>query len=113
MMIGRYQPFHDGHKALVQKLLDEGKNVLLALRDTEIDKKNPYTYDQRFVMIYKEFANEMDVGKVKVMLIPDIEEVVYGRKVGWSIREIRLDAEIEKISATAIRRKNECTSDKK
>lgn len=41
--------------------------------------------------------------KIKVIVIPDISEVCYSRKVGWGIREIRLDKETERISATKIR----------
>jgi len=33
-----------------------------------------------------------------------VSEVVHGRGVGWDVREIKLDAETEKISATDIRR---------
>jgi len=40
LMIGRYQPFHEGHQKLVQKVLDEGKKVCIALRDTPIDENN-------------------------------------------------------------------------
>ncbi len=100
LFIGRYQPLHEGHIALIRKVLDEGKNVCVALRDTPIDKDNPYSIDERKIMFYKEF----ELG-VKVIAIPDIEEVVYGRKVGWGIREIRLDEKTESISATAIRKR--------
>jgi hypothetical protein len=41
--------------------------------------------------------------KVKIIPIPDVEDVCYGRGVGWGIREIRLDAQTEEISATKIR----------
>ena len=44
LFIGRYQPLHEGHKKLIQKVLDEGKNVLVALRDTPISLTDPYTY---------------------------------------------------------------------
>jgi len=43
---------------------------------------------------------------VKIIKIPDISNIVYGRKVGWDIREIKLDKEIEAISATSIRMKS-------
>lgn len=100
LVIGRFQPLHDGHKALVQTLLDEGKNVCVALRDTEISDSDPYTTDERIKMWKDAFSD-----KVKVIVIPDIEEVVYGRGVGWGIREIKLSDEIESISATKIRKR--------
>ena len=69
----------------------------MAIRDTPIDKDNPYTVRERKKMIKTAFP------KIKIIVIPDIEEIVYGRKVGWGIREIKLDAETEAISATKIR----------
>lgn len=98
LLIGRWQPFHKGHQALVQTLLDEGKNVCVAIRDTEIDEDNPFTAEQRRKAILSVFP------QVKVIIIPDIEEVVYGRKVGWNVREVRLNPEIEQISGTEIRK---------
>lgn len=101
LFIGRWQPFHDGHKKLIQTVLDEGKNVCVAIRDTEVSDKNPYSASQRMEMIQAAFP------QVKVIVIPDIEEVIYGRKVGWGIREIRLDEDTENISGTKIRQQNE------
>lgn len=104
LFIGRWQPFHEGHKKLIQKVLDEGKNVCIAIRDTEISKENPYTVMEREMMIVKAFP-DADF-RIVIIRIPDIEEVCYGRKVGWGIREIRLDEETEKISGTEIRNDN-------
>jgi len=104
LMIGRYQPLHDGHCALIQKVLDEGKNVLVAIRDTEISKNNPYNYRERWRMVNDRFMDAISDGKLAIIKIPDIEEVCYGRKVGWGIREIHLDKKTESISATKIRK---------
>jgi adenylylsulfate kinase len=46
MFIGRWQPLHDGHKALFQKAMQEGKNVLICVRDGEVNEKNPFTSQQ-------------------------------------------------------------------
>lgn len=101
LFIGRYQPFHKGHKKLMEVVLKEGKNVLVGVRDTEIDENNPYTAQERVDMILESMGDYGD--KLAVIIIPDIEEVCYGRKVGWGIREIKLDEETESISATKIR----------
>lgn len=101
LFIGRFQPLHDGHIKLIRKVLDEGKQVCVALRDTPKDKDNPYTIQERKAMFFNEFKHD-----VKIIVIPDIDEICYGRKVGWGIREIRLDKKTEKISATAIRNSN-------
>jgi len=111
LVIGRFQviPPHEGHLTLINTLLKERKNVCIALRDTNIDTKNPYTFEKRHRAFMKIYSKLVAEGKVKIIKIPDIEDVVYGRKVGWGIREIRLDSKIEQISATEIRKKNENT----
>lgn len=101
MFIGRYQPFHEGHKKLMEVVLNEGKNVCVALRDTPISPSNPYTPEERIAFIKNAMIEWAD--RVSVIVIPDIEEVCFGRGVGWGIREIKLDEETEKISATKIR----------
>lgn len=98
LFIGRWQPLHSGHLALFDKVRQEGRNILIAIRDTEIDGDNPLSACERQEMIQEQ------VPDAKVIIIPDITEVVYGRGVGWGIREIRLDEEIEKISATELRK---------
>ena len=50
--------------------------------------------------------------RVKIIIIPDVDEVCYGRKVGWGIRQIRLSKEIENISATKIRNNGNNISNK-
>ena len=101
LFIGRWQPFHDGHRTLIQKVLDEGKNVCIACRMTDIDIENPFDYKEREKMIRHVFP---DKERVLIMAIPDIEEVCYGRKVGWGIRELKLTKKMERISATKIRK---------
>lgn len=98
LFVGRWQPFHDGHKALIDKVLDEGKPVVVAIRDTEISESNPYTVDQRRDMIEKVYGD-----RVKIIVVPDVAEICYGRKVGYSIRNIRLNDKLEEISGTKTR----------
>lgn len=100
LFIGRWQPFHDGHKALIGSVLDEGGKVVIAVRDTPISESNPYSIKERIAHIKKKYKGNKDV---EVIGIPDIKEVCYGRDVGWSVRRIRLGNDIEKISATKIR----------
>ena len=103
LFIGRYQVpgLHDGHKKLMQTVLDEGKNVLIAVRNTATDKKNPFDASEIASVIEQQMMEHGD--RVKVIIIPDIEEICYGRGVGYGIREIELDAETQAISATEIR----------
>jgi len=96
--IGRFQPLHDGHKAIIQTALDEGKPVLIGLMDTDLDYANPYTVEQRRAMFREAFGD-----RVQVMRLPPIGEVCYGRNVGYGIRRIEAAREIEAINATTIR----------
>jgi len=100
LFIGRWQPFHAGHKKLIDTVLAEGKNVCIAMRDTKMNKENPYTTKERKKFIRLVFP---DKDRVKIITIPDITEVVYGRGVGYGIREIKMPADVEAISATKIR----------
>jgi len=102
IFIGRYQPLHEGHKKLMEVVLNEGGNVCIALRDTPIDESNPAGLDERDNDIKEKMKEWGD--RVKIIHIPDIEAVCYGRGVGYGIREIVLDEETQSISATAIRK---------
>lgn len=98
LFIGRWQPLHKGHKKLIKKVMDEGKKVLIAIRDTPVSENNPYTVIERRKMIRASFGKN-----VRIITIPDISEVCYGRKVGYKIRRIRLDSQTEEVSGTKIR----------
>lgn len=100
LFIGRWQPFHDGHKKLVGTVLREGGEVVIAVRDTPISENNPYSIGKRIADIRAIYKNNKNV---EVIPIPDIREVCYGRDVGWSIRRLRLKKSVENISATKIR----------
>jgi len=101
LFIGRWQPFHEGHKKLMQTVLDEGKNIVVGIRDTEISETDPYTVEEREKMIREAFPDET---RVSIITVPDIAEIVYGRKVGYGIRCLQLDESTEAISGTEIRR---------
>ena len=95
LFIGRWQPLHEGHK----KLFEEAKHKpLIGIRDTEIDENNPYSVQERIKMIKEQ------VPMAEVVVLPDVAEVVYGRSVGYEVREVKLDDKTESISATKIRK---------
>ena len=101
IFIGRFQPYHLGHIEMVQQKLNEGIPALVMVRDIEPDEKNPFTTEQTVSMIEKYHAAKGD--DVKVMIIPDIESVNYGRFVGYEINEFTPPKDIGGISATGIR----------
>jgi cytidyltransferase-like protein len=101
IFIGRYQPYHYGHIRLIEQKLNQGIPVLIMVRDIEPDEKNPFTTEQTVSMIKKYHESKGD--NVKVMIIPDIESVNYGRGVGYEINEFIPPSDIAFISATGIR----------
>ena len=103
MFIGRWQPWHKGHQWLIDQRLKEGKNVLICIRDVMPDEKNPYTCEEVYDNIQQQLREFIDGGVIKVMIIPDIESVNYGRNVGYEIIEHFPPPEIKEISATKIR----------
>ena len=85
MFVGRWQPFHDGHKWLINQRLEQGKNVLICIREVPVDENNPFSHN--FVMrnITHEYKDLIQKDRVKVIIIPDIESINYGRDVGYEI----------------------------
>ena len=103
MVVGRFQPFHDGHKWLVNQCLEDGKNVLILIRDIVPDEKNPFTALEVSKNINTELWDYIIQGRITVMIIPDIESVNFGRGVGYDIIEHIPPTEVGEISATKIR----------
>jgi cytidyltransferase-like protein len=103
LFVGRWQPLHKGHQWLFQQVLDEGKNVLICIRDVKPDEKNPYTAEQVKANIEEHYGELITNETVKVIIIPDIDAVCYGRGVGYDIIEFVPPQDIHDISATKIR----------
>jgi len=103
MFIGRWQPWHAGHRWLIDQRLNEGKNVLLCIRDVEPDEKNPWTAHQVMLNLFDELKDLVESGRVRVITIPDIESINIGRGVGYDVIEHVPPQEIHDISATKIR----------
>ena len=101
IFVGRYQPYHWGHIELIQQKLDAGIPALIMVRDIAPDEKTPFTTEQTVEMIQKYHDAKGD--DVKVIIIPDIESVNYGRGVGYEINEFTPPDTIGFISATKIR----------
>jgi nicotinamide mononucleotide adenylyltransferase len=103
MFIGRWQPWHDGHRWLIDQRLNQGKNVLICIRDIAPDEKNPFTASQVHSNIVVKLLDLIAEKRVEVIVIPDIESVNFGRGVGYDIIEHIPPTEVSEISATKIR----------
>jgi len=103
MFIGRWQPWHPGHRWLIDQRLNEGKNVLICIRNIEPDEKNPWYSIEVMSNLYKELADLIEADRVRVMIIPDIDSVNFGRGVGYDVIEHEPPTEVKEISATKIR----------
>jgi adenylylsulfate kinase len=101
LFIGRYQPFHGGHKALIEEGLRRVGQVCIAVRDTPRDEKNPLSFhdvEQRIATSMREHQ-----GRFRIVQLPNITNVLYGRDVGYAVEQITLDEATHDISATKVR----------
>lgn len=95
LMLGRYQPWHEGHQALWEKANERTDQVLIAVRDTHgTSEKDPLTHTQVSETIRSGLPSPF------IMRVPNITNIVYGRDVGYKIEQVDLGAEIHAISAT-------------
>jgi adenylylsulfate kinase len=102
--IGRFQPFHQGHKTLFLNALKKNSQVAILVMDSHnINKKNPFNFNYVKNKIKKDLERYKD--KYIIIKIPVVSEMIYGRKVGYKIRKVIVNKKIEKISATKIRKK--------
>lgn len=99
LMLGRYQPWHEGHQALLEKAYDRTKQVLIGVRHAQgTSEKDPLS----FVEVADFISRTAD--SPFVMKLPNITNIVYGRDVGYKIEQVDLGADIHAISATQKRK---------
>jgi nicotinamide mononucleotide adenylyltransferase len=102
LMLGRFQPWHEGHQALFLQALERAPQVLIAVRDTHgIDEKNPFDFEFVKSRIDEKLAEYR--GRYQIQLMPNITNFLFGRDVGYKVEQVHLGDEIESISATKIR----------
>jgi len=102
-MLGRWQPWHDGHQALFEEIIKKTGQVNIMVRDVKGVGDNPFDFEtvkNNIENALKDFKN-----RIKISLVPNITNICYGRGVGYKIEEINLSKEIQEISATKIRDK--------
>jgi len=112
-MLGRWQPWHDGHQALFKRCVAKTGQVIIQVRDVQgssggqNQEDNPFNWETVCKNIQDSLLDEGFERGVhyEIMLVPNIVNITYGRGVGYAIEEEIFDDTIESISATQIRRK--------
>jgi hypothetical protein len=101
LMLGRYQPWHEGHHALYKEAGRRTDQVLLGVRNTyNTSEKDPLTFDE----VKGYIAKDEFMDGAMVLRLPNITNIVYGRDVGYKIEQVDLGEEIHAISATQKRK---------
>jgi len=103
-MLGRWQPFHNGHYALFEEIIKKTGQVCIQVRDVQGVGDNPFDFETVKSNITQRLEPNFK-NRFKVILVPNISNICYGRGVGYKIEEIVLSEEVQKISATKIRKK--------
>jgi len=112
-MLGRWQPWHDGHQSLFKKCILKTGQVVIQVRDVqgasggEGQEDNPFQWESVCKNIEEKLLTDGFERGVhyEIMLVPNIVNISYGRGVGYTFEEEVFEEEIESISATKIRKK--------
>ena len=103
-MLGRWQPWHDGHRALFERLLEKTGQVIIQIRDVQgWQDSNPFNFSD-VVKFIKRDLDPLYQGQYDVQLVPNIVHIGWGRGVGYTSGEETFDKTITDISATDIRK---------
>lgn len=103
-MLGRWQPWHDGHRALFERLIARTGQVLIQVRDVQgWQDSNPFNFFD-VVRFIKRDLDPVYQGQYDIMLVPNIVHIGWGRGVGYTAGEETFDETITDISATKIRK---------
>ena len=104
LLLGRYQPWHEGHRALFERALAKTGQVIIQIRDCQgWNGSNPFEFE-KVVKFIKRDLDPIYQGQYEVMLVPNITNITYGRDVGYKIEQEVFDDKVHSISATKIRR---------
>jgi hypothetical protein len=103
LLLGRYQPWHTGHRALFERAIEKSGQVIIQVRDCQgWNDSNPFDFEKVKSFIKRDL-DPIYQGQFEVMLVPNVTEIVYGRDVGYKITQETFTDEIHSISATKIR----------
>ena len=112
LLLGRWQPWHDGHLALFERAFLKTGQVVIQVRDVEDSSggegqdDNPFSFEE----ISKYISEKLFLSGYKInedfiiQLVPNITNITYGRGVGYKIEQESFVPDVESISATKIRK---------
>ena len=103
-MLGRWQPWHDGHRALFERLIQRTGQVVIQIRDVQgWQGSNPFEVEKVKNFIKRDL-DPIYQGQYEIQVVPNIVHIGWGRGVGYTSGEETFDDSITEISATKIRK---------
>jgi hypothetical protein len=103
-MLGRWQPWHDGHRALFERAIAKTGQVVIQIRDCQgWQGSNPFAINQVKNYIRRDL-DPIYQGQYEIQIVPNIVNITYGRDVGYKIEQETFDDATHSISATKIRK---------
>ena len=103
-MLGRWQPWHAGHRALFERAIAKTGQVIIMIRDCQgWNGSNPFAAEQVKEFIRRDL-DPVYQGQYEILLVPNVVNITYGRDVGYKIEQEVFDETIHSISATKIRK---------
>lgn len=103
-MLGRWQPWHAGHRALFERAIKKTGQVVIQIRDCQgWQGSNPFAIEQVKNFIKRDL-DPLYQGQYEIQIVPNIVNITYGRDVGYKIEQEIFDEETHSISATKIRK---------
>jgi len=103
-MLGRWQPWHSGHRALFNRAIAKTGQVVIQIRDCQgWQGSNPFAIEQVKNLIKRDL-DPIYQGQYEIQIVPNIVNITYGRDVGYKIEQEVFDEETHSISATKIRK---------
>ena len=102
-MLGRWQPWHEGHRALFERAIAKTGQVVIQIRDCQgWQGSNPFAIEQVKSFIRRDL-DPLYQGQYEIQVVPNIVNITYGRDVGYKIEQEVFDEQVHSISATKIR----------
>lgn len=103
-MLGRWQPWHPGHRALFERAIAKTGQVVIQIRDCQgWQGSNPFAIEQVKALIRRDL-DPLFQGQYEIQVVPNITNITYGRDVGYKIEQEEFDDKTKSISATNIRK---------